>query len=129
MFVGEMNGESQSQFHAGLALAETIHKSIVDANEASRVLDINGIRVWWLHLEDVYRFIAPRLKNEKLREKLEKVRVKSVPLQSRGMSQQTVILFYRRKLTEYQIELETSRDKLGLGFKAGDDPSNAMLRG
>lgn len=123
------NTESQSQFNAGFALAEAIQRCIEDGNAASMMLSMDGIRSWWLQLENVYRFISPRIKTPELRKRIEVVRVEHVPMSLRSSNQQMIVSFYRRKLTMYQIELEFMRDRLGLGFKQGDDPGTAILRG
>lgn len=124
----EMHTEEQSQFNAGLELAKDIQEHIRVANAASHVQNMNGIREWWLHLQDIDRCLYPRLRQAEHRKRLDEARVHTIPLDLKGNNQYSAISFYRRKLTAYQVELETLRDKLGLGFKPGDDPRGAILR-
>lgn len=126
--VTDHNQETQSEFNAGISLAMEIHANLVRGNDASLVMNMDGVRVWWLHLENVYRFIAPRIKNKDNKDELEKVRVKSITRNTRGNNEQ-MVFHYRRKLTQYQIELEILRDKLGLGLKKGENLGMAILRG
>ena len=118
--------EEQSKYHVGWDIAKQIQDRIVGANQCSHLMNLEGIREWWLYLQDIDRAIAPRIKTGEHRKRLDAVRVQNVPLGSRTQSQYPVILFYRKKLTAYQVELEFLRDKLGLGFKPGDDPRGAI---
>lgn len=119
--------EDQSKFNAGLELAKDIHSTIRMANMSSHFLTSDGLRMWWLYLQDVERMIQPRLKQKEHRELLDKSRVQSVPQFSRKNELQGVLVM-RNHLNNYQRTLEFLRDKLGLGFKPGDDPGQAILK-
>lgn len=120
--------EDQSQFNVGLDIAKHIQERLIAANNASHYMSMPGLQEWWLNLQDVDRSVAPRIKQKEHKQRLDAVRVNNLPLSSRSQNPMAVILFYRKKLTAYQIELEFLRDKLGLGFKPGDDPRGAILR-
>lgn len=121
------NDEQSSVFNAGLDLAIDLSKFMRAANIASFQLNFEGLRNWWLILQACDRMIAPRLRKQEHKELLLKARVPSFQPPRSRQQEQALIGLLRPRLTEYQITLEYLRDKLGLGFKAGDDAGLAIL--
>lgn len=122
-----MDGEQSSQFNAGLDLAMDLSKFMRAANLASFDQTYRGMKQWWLILCAVDRMIAPRLRKAEHQKMLSANRVPDFQPPKSRQQEQALVGILMKRLTMYQVTLEHLRDKLGLGFKAGDDAGMAIL--